>query len=180
MKVQERAPSTLGSSKSPKTFPKHNGWKSSPVLLPSILAQISSLRSSHHQGTVSSPRVPSFKWQWLTYQQFGLHAPRSPPNSKGGKDAILCCYMAAMGQGHSPAVALPPVPALPGVFFTRVWEKHFCGCLFMYLTGESKKGSTPNRGSPHNVSLFRRNGLAHITAGSLHSCAFGHWVVNVF
>lgn len=31
--------------------------------------------------------------------------------------------MAAMGQGHSPAAALPPVPALPGVFFLQGFEK---------------------------------------------------------
>lgn len=49
MKVQERTP-TLGPSKSAKTFPKHNGWKSSLVLLPSILAQISPLWSSYHQA----------------------------------------------------------------------------------------------------------------------------------
>lgn len=48
-----------------------------------------------------------------------------------------------MGQDHSPAAALPALPAHPGAFFTRALEKHFCGCLFTYFTRESKKGSIP-------------------------------------
>lgn len=83
-----------------------------------------------------------------------------------------------MGQDHSPAAALPALPAHPGAFFYKGFRKAFLWMPFHIFYKGKQERKHSFWGSPPNVFLLRRNDLAQITAVTLHS--FGHGVVNVF
>lgn len=128
-----------------KTFPKHNGWKSSPPLLPSIWAQISLLllhvpSSQRHQLASQRSRL---RWQ-------STQSTRS--YSEGAKGAVPGCSwnpspIAAMSQQSSSSE-----------------KKGTPGCLFRHLPqtsgieGKASKGVLLSR-PLSDFSTMRSNGL---------------------
>lgn len=128
-----------------KTFPKHNGWKSSPPLLPSIWAQISPLL----------PHIPSSQRHQLASQCSRLHWQSTQSTrsySEGAKGAVPgCCWN--------------PSPTTAGSWQSSSSEKKGTpGCLFRHLPQTSGIEGKASKGvllswPPPDFSAMRRNGL---------------------
>lgn len=64
--------------------------------------------SNHNQGTISSPHLPSSKWQWQAYQQARLYwqtCRKLNPSSRGGNYTPIWYCTAAAVKILSPAAA---------------------------------------------------------------------------